>query len=42
MTSLRRLATDMLVGLRLLRRSPGFAAAALLSLVLGVGINTAV
>lgn len=33
---------DTAFGTRLLRRSPGFAVAALLSLVLGIGINTAV
>ena len=42
MSFLRQLFADFLLGLRMLRRSPGFAAAALLSLVLGVGINTAV
>ena len=33
---------DVIFGLRQLRRSPGFAAAAILSLVLGIGLNTAV
>lgn len=33
---------DLGFGLRLLRRRPGFTAAALLSLVLGIGLNTAI
>ena len=33
---------EMVFGLRLLVRRPGFAAAALLSLILGIGLNTAV
>ncbi len=39
---MRHLVSDMAFGLRLLARKPGFAAAALLSLILGIGLNTAV
>ncbi len=39
---MRHQARDMAFGLRLLLRKPGFTAAALLSLVLGIGLNTAV
>ena len=37
-----QLVRDMAFGLRLLVRKPGFTAAALLSLILGIGLNTAV
>jgi ABC-type antimicrobial peptide transport system permease subunit len=40
--SLEELRTDVRYGLRWLTRSPGFAAAAILSLGLGIGANTAV
>ena len=39
---MRQLVRDMAFGLRLLVRKPGFTAAALLSLILGIGLNTAV
>jgi hypothetical protein len=41
-SSIMQTLRDTAFGARLLRRSPGFAIAALLSLVLGIGINTAV
>jgi hypothetical protein len=39
---MNNLTTDLVYGLRVLRRRPGFAAAAMLTVALGVGVNVAI
>src|SRR5438067_492762 len=41
-TPMSALADDLRYGIRLLRRTPGFAVAAILAVALGIGANTAI
>src|SRR5436305_1221483 len=42
MSSLERLVQDVLYALRIIRRNPAFAAVAVLTLALGIGVNSAI